>query len=79
MAQPTNGAPKYSQLWVPIQVHGTQEALPIACDSHELHYLVRRIVLTEACSNTIRCGNDPSAGSPTETLLRLHLPLNDEI
>ena len=23
--------------------------------------------------------NDPSAGSPTETLLRLHLPLNDEI
>ncbi len=24
-------------------------------------------------------GNDPSAGSPTETLLRLHLPLNDEV
>ena len=24
-----------------------------------------------------RCDNDPSAGSPTETLLRLHLPLND--
>ena len=23
------------------------------------------------------CDNDPSAGSPTETLLRLHLPLND--
>ncbi len=23
--------------------------------------------------------NDPSAGSPTETLLRLHLPLNDEV
>ena len=23
-----------------------------------------------------RCGNDPSAGSPTDTLLRLHLPLN---
>jgi hypothetical protein len=23
-----------------------------------------------------RCGNDPSAGSPT---LRLHLPLNDEV
>ena len=23
--------------------------------------------------------NDPSAGSPTETLLRLHLPLNDKI
>ena len=26
-----------------------------------------------------RCGNDPSAGSPTETLLRLHLPLNVEV
>jgi hypothetical protein len=26
-----------------------------------------------------RCGNDPSAGSPTETLLRLHLPLNGEV
>jgi hypothetical protein len=24
-------------------------------------------------------GNDPSAGSPTETLLRLHLPLNVEV
>ena len=29
--------------------------------------------------NMLRCGNDPSAGSPTETLLRLHLPLNDEV
>ena len=26
-----------------------------------------------------RCGNDPSAGSPTETLLRLHLPLNHKV
>ena len=26
-----------------------------------------------------RWGNDPSAGSPTETLLRLHLPLNDKV
>ena len=25
------------------------------------------------------CGNDPSAGSPTETLLRLHLPLDIEV
>ena len=40
-----------------------------------------------ACSGTAftekkildRCGNDPSAGSPTETLLRLHLPLNDKV
>ncbi len=27
----------------------------------------------------IKCGNDPSAGSPTETLLRLHLPLNGKV
>ena len=26
-----------------------------------------------------RCGNDPSAGSPTETLLRLLLPLSDKV
>ena len=26
-----------------------------------------------------RLGNDPSAGSPTETLLRLLLPLNDQV
>jgi hypothetical protein len=26
-----------------------------------------------------RFGNDPSAGSPTETLLRLLLPLNDQV
>jgi hypothetical protein len=25
------------------------------------------------------CVNDPSAGSPTETLLRLLLPLNDKV
>jgi len=25
------------------------------------------------------CGNDPSAGSPTETLLRLLLPLNAQV
>lgn len=28
---------------------------------------------------TSRCVNDPSAGSPTETLLRLLLPLNDQV
>ena len=33
---------------------------------------------TEASPPMI-CGNDPSAGSPTETLLRLLLPLNDRV
>ena len=27
----------------------------------------------------VKRGNDPSAGSPTETLLRLHLPLNVKV
>ena len=27
----------------------------------------------------IRCVNDPSTGSPTETLLRLHVPLNGKV
>ncbi len=27
----------------------------------------------------IGCVNDPSAGSPTETLLRLLLPLNEQV
>ena len=29
--------------------------------------------------NAVKFGNDPSAGSPTETLLRLLLPLNDQV
>ena len=33
------------------------------------------------CTNMklLECVNDPSAGSPTETLLRLPLPLSDEV
>ncbi len=30
------------------------------------------------CERTF-CANDPSAGSPTETLLRLLLPLDDKV
>ena len=39
--------------------------------SPERHALIR---LAKA-----KFGNDPSAGSPTETLLRLLLPLNDQV
>ena len=34
---------------------------------------------TEMCFFICLRGNDPSAGSPTETLLRLHLPLNGKV
>ena len=37
------------------------------------------LVLMVHVKEFFRCGNDPSAGSPTETLLRLHLPLNDKV
>jgi hypothetical protein len=33
----------------------------------------------EPASVPIVFNNDPSAGSPTETLLRLLLPLNDQV
>ena len=33
----------------------------------------------KALQPTTKHDNDPSAGSPTETLLRLHLPLDDKI
>ena len=32
-----------------------------------------------SCRLDVAIGNDPSAGSPTETLLRLLLPLNDQV
>ena len=37
----------------------------------------QRYKFTKGCE--INSGNDPSAGSPTETLLRLLLPLNDRV
>ena len=42
--------------------------------------LVRRaLARTHSPGQPPTRGNDPSAGSPTETLLRLHLPLNDKV
>ena len=51
---------------------------------------VKRVPVTQCVGNRVHatssrgrrfgwCDNDPSAGSPTETLLRLHLPLNDKV
>ena len=38
-------------------------------------------LLNEQCTRVVNrvISNDPSAGSPTETLLRLLLPLNDQV
>ena len=49
-------------------LHGEPE-----CTSpHRLHRRIHKSVIGT-------CANDPSAGSPTETLLRLLLPLNDKV
>ena len=53
-----------------IVIHGTQGERKM--NGGLLRFLLLFVLLE-------RCGNDPSAGSPTETLLRLHLPLNDEV
>ena len=42
-------------------------------------YCLIHVQLVHSCKILDRCDNDPSAGSPTETLLRLHLPLNDKV
>ena len=49
-----------------------QTVLSYAKPSNGLHYSAQRV------DTWIRV-NDPSAGSPTETLLRLLLPLNDQV
>jgi hypothetical protein len=40
---------------------------------------VHNYLTRPATAQPISFNNDPSAGSPTETLLRLLLPLNDQV
>ena len=44
------------------------------------HPSLLMVIKVAACLTLdFHIGNDPSAGSPTETLLRLLLPLNDQV
>ena len=45
------------------------------------HHHIHTQTLTKTMHRGIvgTCANDPSAGSPTETLLRLLLPLSDKV
>lgn len=43
------------------------------------HSLEEGSQFTRLVSNVMKRVNDPSAGSPTETLLRLLLPLDDQV
>lgn len=72
----------------PLSVYKTNQLDYIFIWNHKNYFSVRTLTvlilkpnLTQMCSNrplAIVC-NDPSAGSPTDTLLRLLLPLNDTI
>ena len=58
---------------------------PTEQHQHPRHTQARKCVRTPPQNVSVEpptnnsCGNDPSAGSPTETLLRLHLPLDGKI
>ena len=48
--------------------------------SNNINYFKNSLIPHEVPTNSLSIHkNDPSAGSPTETLLRLHLPLNGKI
>ncbi|EGB07593.1 hypothetical protein AURANDRAFT_27483, partial [Aureococcus anophagefferens] len=58
------------------------------CNSHYVSHFAAFFIVVGAKTSAgkscmafrlIKISNDPSAGSPTETLLRLHLPLNSEV
>ena len=48
-------------------------------DSATLHSRVTQVKCCPYVTDVDTFGNDPSAGSPTETLLRLLLPLNVQV
>ena len=62
--------PRYPS-WIVISVHSFISLTKLQLTQ------VSSLSLASPTSQTL--SNDPSAGSPTETLLRLHLPLNDKI
>ena len=45
----------------------------------QMYIIQSEFVRTTLCGEILDCVNDPSAGSPTETLLRLLLPLSDKV
>ena len=59
-----------------VNVHVGLQRVAAGRGNPPLHGLVARAGRTGARRGLF---NDPSAGSPTETLLRLLLPLNDQV
>ena len=51
-----------------------------SCKHKFQHFQLKTLINnSQKYRSWIACGNDPSAGSPTETLLRLHLPLDGKV
>ncbi|KAI3475083.1 hypothetical protein L1887_63567 [Cichorium endivia] len=84
------GVPSAGWLWAQLafknsMVHGILQFTPSIAFCYVLHRCVSRVIrCRESYMFTGRSAfagfdNDPSAGSPTETLLRLLLPLNDKV
>jgi hypothetical protein len=52
---------------------------PIGGRTHRGNVSTQKTWVRDSRQSPQTLGNDPSAGSPTETLLRLLLPLNDRV
>ena len=70
-AEQTSTQEAYHQLTrgIPVRASGANSALRSVPDNHSISLQWPRQV----------CTNDPSAGSPTKTLLRFLLPLSDKV
>jgi hypothetical protein len=91
MPEPRDPLLKVLTIYIVLRRHKIQSLGPLA-DAYQPEPVARRESLTACQSNksiVLKGGrstpkghelcNDPSAGSPTETLLRLLLPLNDRV
>ena len=72
--------------WTHTHTHTHRGVLPraVAMSQRAVRHSFRRAraalcMCMRACMRARACGNDPSAGSPTETLLRLLLPIESQV
>ena len=73
---------KDSKVNLQTQMLGIQKAIQIykRCTGGDIKMTsVHMLPREPATTHQVYFNNDPSAGSPTETLLRLLLPLNDQV
>ena len=76
MGEPTQETKSTQKTWVNIQTGWEKARRTAAYNAVKRRHAGNMLLGTPVCHHI---GNDPSAGSPTETLLRLLLPLNDRV